>query len=422
MELTAAMERFREQESKTRALAAQAAVMDNVNNKDTEEPAVVVADGAAQSAVCAHGPENIVLPDSKDGIANSEEFDFNDKADELIPTDEQIRNGGDVAVEPTKKPVPPYDEGMVRERFAKRKRHYDEKCKQFMEAKPVQHQPSGFATAHVQKILKQEPTTDTSGANYYMNYMDYVKQFNFLLCAPPKTGTTNWKKAQITMIHQDFYKNLPDTNLTFQKLADELHWQTVYSITSKQLNEVRKKKQMYNAVFHNNATVKIMHVRHPLARLYSAWKDKFTRSGNFEHDFTVEKLFTMYDDGIKIYSDEERFPTPPWARVSFYAFLKMITEQTKWNSHWGNYWQICWPCLVDYDYITNTETIGEDSRYIFESLGLGNEVGRFPEKYDSSKTADYVKKVYSEIPAETMDKLNKLYKWDFELFGYSTEL
>ena len=80
---------------------------------------------------------------------------------------------------------------MDRERFAKRKRHYDEKCKQFMEAKPVQHQPSGFATAHVQKILKQEPTTDTSGANYYMNYMDYVKQFNFLLCAPPKTGTTN---------------------------------------------------------------------------------------------------------------------------------------------------------------------------------------------------------------------------------------
>lgn len=321
-----------------------------------------------------------------------------------------------------KEPEIIYDRKIVEARFKKRKHVYDEACKKFLIEKPVHKQPSGFATDHVQKILKTEPTTDTSGANYYMNYMDYMPKYNFLLCAPPKTGTTNWKKAIITMIYEDFYAKQPDHDLSFNQLDKELHWQTVYSITSGQLNSVRKGKRMYNAVFKRNDTMKIIHVRHPLERLYSAWKDKFTRSLNFEHDFTVEKLFVPYDHKIKEYGDEEKFPTPNWARVSFYSFLKFVLEEAKWNSHWGCYWQICWPCLVDYEYITVLDTIDEDSRFIFEKLGLRENVGSFPKKYGTGKSIDFIRNIYKEIPDELISKIINLFKWDFELFGFDKEL
>lgn len=315
-----------------------------------------------------------------------------------------------------------YDSKIVEARFKKRQASYKKVCEQFLIEKPVHKQPSGFATDHVMKILETEPTSDTSGANYYMNYMDYMPKYNFLLCAPPKTGTTNWKKAIITMIYEDFYKAQPNHDLSFNQLDKELHWQTVYSITSTQLNAVRKGKKMYNAVFHNNDTMKIIHVRHPLERLYSAWKDKFTRSLNFEHDFTVEKLFTPYDKKIQEFGDETAFPTPNWARVSFYSFLKFILDESKWNSHWGCYWQICWPCLVDYDYITVLDTIDEDSRFIFEKLGLRENVGSFPKKYGTGKSIDYIRTIYKDIPDEVIQKIVVLFKWDFELFGFDKNL
>lgn len=42
------------------------------------------------------------------------------------------------------------------------------------------------------------------------------------------------------------------------------------------------------------------------------------------------------------------------------------------NEHWENYWSLCYPCDIDYDYILKLETIEEDSTWLFNKLGLKN--------------------------------------------------
>ena len=78
----------------------------------------------------------------------------------------------------------------------------------------------------------------------------------------------------------------------------------------------------------------------------------------------------MYDNSIKEYGNEKEFPTPGHARVSFYAFANFVASDSKSNAHWRPIWQVCWPCLIDYDYISKTETLGSDSRLIFDELGI----------------------------------------------------
>ena len=112
--------------------------------------------------------------------------------------------------------------------------------------------------------------------------------------------------------------------MTIQKVEKELNWQTVFSLTGKMLKEEKKHGRIFNAV-HDEKMHKIINVRHPLKRMHSAWKDKFTKLNNIEHDITTGSVFNYYDNSIRAYGNETEFPTPKNARVSFY-------EGLKWNS------------------------------------------------------------------------------------------
>jgi len=300
----------------------------------------------------------------------------------------------------------------LKTRLDERKRLYEETCKEFLEKKPAGR---WFKTNTVLSVLGPDRIKNNTKWEYYMSYFDYERSSDLVLCAAPKTATTNWKKALIALVHKNYYG--ADKPMTIQKVEKELNWQTVFSLTGKMLKEEKKHGRIFNAV-HDEKMHKIINVRHPLKRMHSAWKDKFTKLNNIEHDITTGSVFNYYDNSIRTYGNETLFPTPKNARVSFYAFANFVASDSKSNAHWRPIWQVCWPCLIDYDYISKTETLGSDSRYIFDKLGI-QDMGYFPSAYENhNSTMNYIRKIYEDFPQELLDRLYKYYYWDFKLFGY----
>ena len=91
----------------------------------------------------------------------------------------------------------------------------------------------------------------------------YDDKHKFHVCLPTKTGSTNWLKALLSLYAYNGLMNPEevDANLVYKipqmpRFGNELH----------EFIQGRQGKEGYFTM---------ISVRHPLARLYSAWKDKF---------------------------------------------------------------------------------------------------------------------------------------------------
>ena len=132
------------------------------------------------------------------------------------------------------------------------------------------------------------------------------------MCAPAKTGTTHWQYAMNAIfrnqsiseieIDETFnYSNLPRMSNYVKYLYSGNHTEEKISIFYRQIEDW---------VF-GEKTKKFINVRHPMARLYSAWKNKFVG--------TASPAFLKLDNSVKKYqllTDKKRFENQ---RVSFEA-------------------------------------------------------------------------------------------------------
>ena len=201
--------------------------------------------------------------------------------------------------------------------------------------------------------------------------MKFSQNHPVLLCAPPKTGTSNWQRSLVALEYHDYYKNttFKNTPLTIEKIAGEVSPQTLFSLLSRLIDtsdpfaknrKTLKSTESTQKILTSPEITRIMHVRHPFLRLHSAWTDKFGKNFNLDHDIRITKMFRHYDYVIWRFEDNANYPREDNARVSFYAFLVYLAKgigfqknvRSGFNGHWARYTQICWPCVVDYGYIT----------------------------------------------------------------------
>lgn len=94
---------------------------------------------------------------------------------------------------------------------------------------------------------------NTPDLNHYRSATCFVKSLSVTYCVPPKTGISNW--------HRIFYAS--KHNLQANQLK-----------TTGQLYEEMPKLKSSNFGF-GDFEHRMVNVRHPFARLYSCWKDKF---------------------------------------------------------------------------------------------------------------------------------------------------
>ena len=277
-------------------------------------------------------------------------------------------------------------------------------------------------------------------AHHVMRYVNTKQKAvqlpqDFMLCIAPKTGITNWVHFMVSML----------TNLKPKKgrSYDHPFFERVESfvgVKSAYVINYTHKAKVENMLFKDTNVVRVINVRHPFARLYSAWKDKLwipDKENKDANQHTNQHILTHYSGIIQKYETVNSIETKEKNHaVSFEGFLRYLVygegtddqDQASrfYNKHWARFTDLCQPCSLNYNFVTHTETMVEDSRVILDDY---KEFSRgWPMKGAYKKTrldhADYVKKLvslYEMVPEELMNDLYKFYEWDFRLFGYDIE-
>ena len=223
-----------------------------------------------------------------------------------------------------------------------------------------------------------------------------------IYCVIPKAGCTSFK----TMMANQTQSLRPETRLRVHsaKMLDSigLHYLSAYPPEM-----IKHRLQTYT---------KVILVRHPFDRLLSAYKDKFVYKRFFSKIYQRFIIKTLGQDAVM---QNGR------VRISFKQFLELVShgyDEGFRNHHWESYMNLCLPCHVHYDYILKMETLESDSQEALSvflnkdqtSVTLPHLNGRRPfvEKLDS------VSKAFGEVDPVMIKDLMRIYKADFDVFGY----
>jgi len=231
----------------------------------------------------------------------------------------------------------------------------------------------------------------------------------FTYCIPLKTGTTNIQRLLV----RNTCSNLTEAKLSVPGIFYQLPRLSDYLRKTK--NNARNyepvKEILHSDIGH------ALNVRHPFARLASAYRQKFETKfykKNFKMYKSYGKIMQKYDQlSGRNYTSEDKFI------ASFESFLVMIAESDpkNYNIHWKTFEQTCGPCQHNYNFISKTETADLDSQYFAEKfIGVSTAVDT---AYGGSTF--YSKGMYEGLPKQLIDTIYAIYRRDFEMFGYSLE-
>jgi len=245
-----------------------------------------------------------------------------------------------------------------------------------------------------------------------------------MICIPPKTGCTTWQKMWLSINNTDLgYLNDTNENPKF----------SVFKQTP------RFDKHMDSENFHkltaDPSWKKVVNTRHPFERIHSGWRDKFNSSLSRPKWKLkgVKQFVSRYLDEIETH--QIRVETTSEMAVSFENFLHYIanSEYTNWNVHFKPVSFFCTPCEINYDFITDGETLTTDVLQFLRQIKLENNEETFLNDLERQQNNFSVLKPYKshknaqneflEISKRNETLIQLVYdkfKWDFAIFGYST--
>ena len=195
---------------------------------------------------------------------------------------------------------------------------------------------------------------------------------NYVMCTPPKAGTTNWQKTLVALKRRISTKKLVGLSESFYRILPR-----VLDLKRRDKSRLNEPNSYENLI--KSKKYKIISVRHPVERLFSAWHDKFNKTNKYSQAYQAK-----YAKSIP-----KNYPTPENYLCSFQDFIDYWLENinfyintdsisksnvaynkimNNFDHHWRTMvWQ-CLPCNTDFDFITKLESIDEDSRYILKNV------------------------------------------------------
>ena len=136
------------------------------------------------------------------------------------------------------------------------------------------------------------------------------------MCLPPKTGCTNWQRGMVSL--------LKNGDTSPEELSD---YEVFYDLERFNSTDMRKERMIRGS---QQGYLTMVNTRHPLARLLSAWHDKF-RKGHPWLKFIESK----YGDILKIL--ERRDMTLEKYAYSFESFMELAAAS---NHDWMRFHSI----------------------------------------------------------------------------------
>ena len=126
----------------------------------------------------------------------------------------------------------------------------------------------------------------------------------------------------------------------------------------------------------------------------------------------------------RIIKTRYRAPGRRGKKPTFSEFVSFLTDprtERPFDRHWRPFHKLCKPCQVRYDFIGHLETLLQDANYLLNKIGLQNAelVYRNPSTKNASSI---VAEKMATLSKDQLRKLTEIYRLDFLLFGYSTEV
>jgi len=254
---------------------------------------------------------------------------------------------------------------------------------------------------HYKETAKQPPINITH--KEMLVDLFNIDDFNIMTCLPPKTGTTNWQRFYAGLIYPD-------------KKPEDFQVPEIFTQLPR-ISKKNKEDEIPAKIAERSDYLKLINVRHPFARLLSAWHQKFHRNFHNLKKYVrqfgrpeIEKFEDFNDENETVYS--------------FEAFIKYVANRTRmenYDYHWKTMSHICLPCQVNYDIVTMQETSSSDAQFLLEYKKLHG-LTYLPGQYnDSPLLSTSLVENFANIPRETIEKLYKIYFMDFVLFDYSID-
>ena len=152
-----------------------------------------------------------------------------------------------------------------------------------------------------------------------------VPRKKLVWCRTPKVATTTWARIVLQLYGVKKFGHYHSQMKRTEKRFVSRHTKKKY------VSSLENKLRKYTG---------FMIARHPMDRLYSAFRDKILRKS------------------IVVKNINGRTITPSFSR--FLTFLAM-SNPTSYNRHWKPNWVLCNPCMYNYDYILKMESFDRDS-------------------------------------------------------------
>ena len=231
-----------------------------------------------------------------------------------------------------------------------------------------------------------------------------VSERSFLLCAVPKCGSSSWH-----VLARDMREPL--------SAGHEFGWQDRQKNTeiSQELDpsdgvRLLKEKNGFRAIT----------VRHPFAKMISGWNDKLD-SGETYGDFVLE----AYPHMQKYASNRDLKHVIAFEDLADYI-ADYGTDVDNLDYHFMPVHNLCQPCLYPYNYILKLETLALDEAYLKNILNVSqmpwHQKGSTYFSANHSHPAEVIRSYFRKVKTSTIQKLMKIYYYDFALFGYTFDI
>ena len=232
-----------------------------------------------------------------------------------------------------------------------------------------------------------------------------------IYCYIPKVACTSWKRMLVNLTGRVSTKRI-------STLPVHQDW-FLRSVGLKLLGDYREAEASHRLETYR----KYMFVRHPLERILSAYRDKFTK----RNKYTIRFHHKYGRNIIRRYrKSPNEWSLRSGSDVTFAEFIKYLGHlrdvRGSFNPHWEPFYRRCDPCNIQYDVIGKLETMVNDVDQVLRDLfGLRHYVS-FPHARNGHTNTTVIKDYYGTVSAEDLKKLVGVYAHDFELFGYNSML
>ncbi|CAG7828321.1 unnamed protein product [Allacma fusca] len=245
------------------------------------------------------------------------------------------------------------------------------------------------------------------------NSLVYIKDLNQMWCLVPKAASTSWSKILIEYVNYKHKKvwNLFTERIPMKNRATKTPLQVVLKSTYKNINA-----SDYEDAAKSESVKKVLLVRHPFARLVSAYEDKLKN-----RTAKSDSMYFFRSYGVKInrkYRERKGVKALKKKEPTFQEFVEYLlkTDPVLYDEHWQPISVLCGMCHVRYDYIIRQEDLERTSAFYLKNLG-------FPPSFAISwqnpttilEPKTNLTEYFKDIPRRKMIRLFQIYQDDFQL-------